>query len=95
MAQDAVTLKIKNGPRNSREAQNTDIIRRVPVYRKNSVGFGDTTVINLFELPGNVLVREVLVRVTTLSMRRELPPPRLRRLPCPMIPAQRPCSTRI
>lgn len=63
MAQDAPIIKIK--PRSKHAPYVADEIRRVALWRKNTVAYTDTGTINLFELPGNVLVKEALVRVTT------------------------------
>lgn len=63
MAQDANTIKITPRPRHAPYV--ADEIKRVALHAKGSMGFGDTTAVNLFELPGNVLVKEANVRVTT------------------------------
>jgi hypothetical protein len=63
MAQDATVVKIK--PRPAHAPYVADQIRRVELYVKNTVSFGDTGTVNLFELPGNVLVTNALVRVIT------------------------------
>lgn len=66
MAQDALTIKIKPSARYSSDMGVTELIRRVPVVRKSaSVTYTDTTAVNLFELPENVLVLKADVRVTT------------------------------
>lgn len=64
MAQDATLVKIKPAVRALRYAGG-DVIRRVPITVKNSFAFGDTGTINLFELPGNVLVTDLDVLPTT------------------------------
>jgi hypothetical protein len=66
MAQDALVKKVLNRTRYAKGAGMSDIVRRVPVWKKSSaVLFSDTTVVNLFELPGNVFVNDMFVRVTT------------------------------
>ena len=66
MAQDALVKIVKNRTRYAKGTGVSDVIRRVPVWRKSSnILFSDTTAINLFELPGNVFVNDLLVRVTT------------------------------
>jgi len=44
----------------------TEIIKRMPlVVKSDAVGFGDTAAINLIELPGNSLILDARVNVTT------------------------------
>jgi hypothetical protein len=63
MAQDATVIKIK--PRTKHAPFVADEIRRVALHAKNNIAYTDTGTVNLFELPGNVLVKEANVRVTT------------------------------
>lgn len=63
MAQEATVVMIKPRPKHAPFV--AEEIRRVALHAKNSVTYTDTTAINLFELPGKVLVKEVNVRVTT------------------------------
>jgi len=66
MAQVAVTKVLKNLPKqfNAADVAKLDK-RRAVTFKSDVITFADTTAINLFELPGNVLVQEVDVRVTT------------------------------
>ena len=65
MAQDAAVKKVLNRTRYAKGTGVSEVIRRVPVWKKsNPVLFSDTTVVNLFELPGNVFVNDMFVRVT-------------------------------
>lgn len=63
MAQEATTVKIKPRPKHAPYV--ADEIRRVALHAKGRMTYSDTTAVNLFELPGNVLVKEANVRVTT------------------------------
>lgn len=66
MAQVAVTKKIKHSPRIAPGAGISQIVRRIELNAKSdTVGFADTTAVELFELPENVLVIAADVRVTT------------------------------
>lgn len=66
MAQDVITKKVINLAKQFNPADLAQLAKRVPVVRKsNSVAYTDTTAINLFELPGNVYIKDIQVRVTT------------------------------
>lgn len=66
MAQDATVVQISNLPTVTRDANGSEWLRRSPHWVKSdAVAFDDTTAINLFEIPGNCLVTDVVVRVTT------------------------------
>src|SRR5687768_14580457 len=66
MAQVAVTKVLKNQAKAFNPASIAKKgLRTAIVVKSDAVGFADTTVVNLFELPGNVLVLSADVRVTT------------------------------
>ena len=67
MAQDALVKKIKHSPRIAPGAGMSQIARHsIRVVKSSPVLFSDTTAVNLFELPENVLVLGADVRVTAV-----------------------------
>lgn len=65
MAQVAVVKPIARVPSVAPGFGVTEMLRRVPqVVKSDSIGFGDTAAINVFELPGNVAVTGAWLRVT-------------------------------
>lgn len=63
MSQTAPVVKIHNRPKLAPFV--AEQIKRVALHAKNTVAYDDTGTVNLFELPGNVWVKEANVRVTT------------------------------
>lgn len=65
MSQIAVVKPIARVPSVAPGFGVTEMLRRVPqVVKSDSIGFGDTAIINVFELPGNVAVTGAWLRVT-------------------------------
>lgn len=66
MAQVAVTKIAPSVPNLARGFGMTELIKRQPlVVKSDAVTFADTAAINLIELPGNALIINAQVRVTT------------------------------
>lgn len=66
MAQVAVLKSTKTVPVNVPGEGMAEFVRRAPqVFKSDSIGFADTGTINIFEIPGNVLVVGAALRVTT------------------------------
>lgn len=65
MAQVAVVKPIKYVPVTVPGEGMSEVARRTPqVVKSDLIGFGDTATINVFELPGNILVTNAWLRVT-------------------------------
>lgn len=64
MAQVAVVRPVKTVPPYALGEGVSEVLRRVPqVVKSDLIGFGDTTAINVFELPGNIAVTGAWLRV--------------------------------
>jgi hypothetical protein len=65
MAQEAVVKNILNVPKAVPGQDMAEFVRRSDQWYKNVVTYTDTTVVNLFQIPGNCVVVGGFVRVTT------------------------------
>lgn len=66
MAQVAVVKSVKRVPVTVPGEGMAEVVRRTPqVVKSDAIGFGDTAAINVFELPGNILVTNAWLHVTT------------------------------
>ncbi len=66
MAQVAAIKHLKRVPLTVPGEGMAEITRRSPlVVKSDAVGFGDTGTVNLFELPGNIVVTNAWLHVTT------------------------------
>lgn len=66
MAQVAVVKPVKLVPVTVPGEGMAEVARRTPqIVKSDVVGFGDTAAVNLFEIPGNVLVTNAWLRVVT------------------------------
>jgi hypothetical protein len=66
MAQVAVVKPVKTVPVTVPGEGMAEVTRRSPqVVRSDAIGFADTGTVNVFEIPGNVLITNAWIHVTT------------------------------